>query len=128
MKNARRKGRGKGPMRPRTGLLPGQYKRRALVTVEKVDRDGLGYELTVPHNYIVLSHRLDGQYSYTVEYRGATWEIPGAVMDAMLRHKDSITKEAKRRTALEAYARVKSKADRDQAGAEAERLRDLAGR
>jgi hypothetical protein len=119
--------RAKGQLKPRVGFLPGQYKRRALVTVEKIDKDGAGYELTVPHNYIVLSHRLDNQYKYTIEYQGVKWEIPGRVMEAMTRHRDSMIKEAKRRTALDHYEKAKAKADREQEEAEEERALDLKG-
>jgi hypothetical protein len=87
----------KPALRPRTGLLPGEYKRRSLVAIERLSRDGS--DMYVTDNYIVQAHRLDGQYRYTIEYHGESWGIPGKVFDAMVRQRESIRKEDHRRRA-----------------------------
>jgi hypothetical protein len=127
----RRKAQGK--LQPRKGLLPGEYKRLSTVQVERLDRNGAvdplyrdtGSDMYSTHNYIVQTHRLDTVWSYTIEVEGARWRIPGKVMEAMVRHKESIIKDHKRRVSVERHARTKAKTEATQD--EAERIADLQG-
>ena len=105
-----------GTRKPRTqtGMLPGESKRRSLVTVVKdtlgADGDRFGRET---HNYIVETHRLDGAWTYEVEYRGETWLIPGKVVEAMARHRESIIKAERSARAREQVLRQAEQAAKE---------------
>jgi len=81
-------------------LLPNEYSRESLVSVEKVsldsERDPVTFQnsMYATHHYIVTSHRFEKTWDFTVEYNGERWHLPGKVFDAMARHRDSIIKEA----------------------------------
>ena len=99
--------------KPRTqsGMLPGESKRRSLVSVSMdtlgPEGDRFGRET---HNYIVETHRMDGAWSYEVEYRGALWKLPGKVVEAMARHRESINKVERSARAKENILRQAEKA------------------
>mgnify|MGYP001581616945 CR=1 FL=1 len=108
--------------RRQSGLLPGEARRRSLVTVQrpvKVGEEGKygDRELFETDNYIVTTRRLDGVWAHFVEYGGQTWRLPGKAVDAMLRHRASIVAEQRRARAQETHARLASLALKDQAEA-----------
>ena len=73
-----------------TGELPGEYMKRALVSIP------LGFfadEGRIPEDhYIVRTMRRDNEWRVTVEYKGNVWEIPHKVVMQISRHMDSIVK------------------------------------
>lgn len=105
--------------------LPGEYRRRSLVTVEM---DGLDAALFAPvkleqikrtrpaaleesvvieENYIVSTKRLDGRWSFTVEHDGVATILPPGVVDRIMAQRDSIiTEERKDRGRLQARQRA----------------------
>ena len=88
--------------RSRAGMLPGESKRRSLVTITRdslaAGSDQFGRET---HNYIVETRRLDGFWSHQVEYRGQVWNIPGKVAERLLAQRDSVIKEERSTRAKE---------------------------
>ena len=98
MSSKKRKASGKN----RGTLLPNEYSRESLVSVEKVsldsDRDPITFQnnLYSTHHYIVTSHRLDKAWDFTVEYNGERWQLPGKVFEAMARHREAIIKAAQK--------------------------------
>ena len=92
-------------MRRREGLLPGEYRRKSLVTVDVGLLDKPGEEL---HHYVVLTHRQDGDWSARVEFQGEIWKLPGKVVDALISQREAIIKEHRRRLAQD---RVLTQAD-----------------
>jgi len=109
---ARKKTR-KSRSQPRSerGLFPGESKRRSLITIIRdtlgPNGDKYGRET---HNYIVQTHRLDGVWTFEVEYRGQTWTLPGKVVEAMSRHRKSIIRVEHNARAREQIMRQAEKA------------------
>ena len=116
-----------GALKPRKGLLPGQYKKTSTVAVELVDTLSEGDGLYITRRFIIDTERLDGNYSFTIEHRGVEWKIPGAVFRRMVQQVEAINKEHKRRQGQATQERLRRKSEADQAEAEAEREKDLAG-
>lgn len=126
-------------------LLPGEYKRikTVTITVDTLMAAVLGLQADVQLqlvgqtdidvHYIVTTRRIDGAWTYFVEIKGEVFRLPGAVMDQMMRHRESIITEAARERGVEqARRRLAAKAQDDQDEAaeaedEAERVRDLGG-
>ena len=121
----------KSPLKPRSGLKPGEYVRRSTVWVETIDMDTASIELYQTDPYNVETHREDGRWDATIRYKGDKWSIPGKVLDQLVRHRESIMAEAKRRKGLERFERSHAMAEARAASAlneaEAERAIDLAG-
>ena len=92
----------KKKQRTRTGLLPGESRRRSLVSITRdtftKESDQYGREV---HNYVVSTRRLDGVWTHTIEYRGQTWELPGKVIERIMAQRDSIITEERSRRARE---------------------------
>ena len=85
---------GKRNPRKQAGLLPGESRRRSLVTVDKVKFVGSEpdqYGRIVDH-YIVSTHRLDSEWIAQIEYKGEAWTLPGAVIARLIAQRDSIIK------------------------------------
>ena len=81
------------------GDLPGQYLKRALVTVHSLALvEGGEFE---EHHYIVRTSRLDGDWKVEVEYRGDKHIIPHKVLLQIVRHMDSIKTQGRRDRAIE---------------------------
>ena len=81
-----------GALKPRKGLLPGQYKKTSTVAVELVDTLSEGDGLYITRRFIIDTERLDGNYSFTIEHRGVEWKIPGAVFRRMVQQVEAINK------------------------------------
>ena len=96
-------------------LLPEEYRRRGLVTLEFNELDASlfapkklarimenrpGHALTssvaVEEHYIVIAHRLDGVFDYTIEHEGVEFRIPGPVIDRVIAYREGILKEARK--------------------------------
>ena len=120
--------------RNRAGLLPNEYKKRSLVSVEVVqastDPNPFTFmpSLTQTKNYVVSSHRRDSQWLFTIEHNGVRWDIPGAVYDALARQRAAIIKEAARHRAQDRWeSTLRDRSQQEQDEAEQERIADLAG-
>ena len=125
-----RKKRKAGKPRSRAGMMPGEYKRRGTVYVERLRKadEPKRYgedDLMTTDIYNVITRRFDGHWTHIVEVQGQQAVLPGKVVDQMIRHRDSVTTEQRRVSAQETHERLRAKADADQA--EAERARDLQG-
>ena len=128
-------------------LLPGEYRRRSLVTIEMDSMDAGLYApekleelkrtrpgdlldlVAVEEHYIITTHRLDGRWGVTVEHGGNTYRLPGKVIERILAQRESIIAEGRKdRGRQQARRRLAKVAKGDQADAEAaERARDLGG-
>ena len=122
------------PSLRRKNLLPDEYKREGLVTVEmdsiqaalfaprkleqlNQERPGVFMQKrssVIEEKYIVTVHRIAGQWEYTVEHDGETYRLPGAVVDRMTAYRQSIIKEQR---SLQARSRLRKVGDADQAQA-----------
>ena len=111
----------------KSGTLPGEARRKSLVTVDVVTRgrpDAFRNEdLTTQEHYIVESIWLDGEMRTIVSYKGETWRLPVKVVATIMRHHDSIVKERRSLNARERAMKAQAQADQ----AEAERVADLGG-
>jgi hypothetical protein len=116
----------------RKGLLPGEYRKRSTVFVERwrgsdeekrYDTDGL----FSTDAYIVITNREDGDWSHTVELHGEMMRIPGKVIDRIISQREAIIKEQRSDRAKERHETLVAKAQADQDEAEAERAADLEG-
>ena len=101
----------KSALQPRSGLKPGEYVRRSTVWVETLDMDKASKELYQTDPYNVETHREDGRWDATIRYKGDKWSIPGKVLDQLVRHRESIITEARRRKALERFERLHAMAE-----------------
>lgn len=96
--------------RNQSGLLPGESRRRSLVTIQEVnfgqaaDRSGLE-----TRNYIVESRHLDGEWTHRVEYKGQEWLLPGKVVERILAQRDAIITAERRQRAVERATALLSK-------------------
>ena len=126
---ARKKGKsqskGNPKARHRAGLLPGQYRRRATVYVERLRRpeEPANYgadDMYTTDPYIVITTRTDGQWSCTVELRGERYHLPGKVIDRLNSQRAAIIKEQRSDRARERQERIKAQgiSEADQAAAE----------
>ena len=121
--------------RSRKGMMPGQYRKRSPVYVERLRNaeEAARYthdDLYTTDVYIVQTNRLDKTFTYTVELKGEMMRLPGKVVDRMMAQREAILKEARSDTASQAAERrIHSKVvdDVEEAVAEAERQEDLAG-
>ena len=97
----------------RKNLLPDEYKREGLVTVEMDDLQAALFaprkleQLTkdrpgvlaqqraavVSEKYIVTVHRVGGQWEFSVEHDGETYRLRGPVFDRMASYRAAIIKE-----------------------------------
>ena len=120
--------------RSRKGLLPGQYRKRSTVYVERLR--GAGEEARYSDEdmmrtdaYIVQTNRLDGTFSHTVELNGVMMRLPGKVVERLESQKDAIIKEARSERGKEIAQRLRHRveADVEDAVEEAERATDLGG-
>ena len=122
------------PSRRRKNLLPDEYKREGLITVEmdsiqaalvaprkleqlNQERPGVFMQKrssVIEEKYIVTVHRIAGQWEYTVEHDGETYRLPGAVVDRMTAYRQSIIKEQR---SLQAHSRLRKVGDADQSQA-----------
>ena len=109
----RRRRRKKGEVRS-TGEYHGHAKRQSLVTTTGhtlTDNPDMHHPGAEVHSYIVRTDREPGDrgrsvYYHVVEYRGVTWNLPGKVVDQMIRHRKSITEEIQRIQGKEAADRA----------------------
>lgn len=93
----------------RMGLLPGEYQRRSLVTVERVARaSDKEPDLLIQDHYIVVTRRLDGVWRHVVELHGQSFELPGRVVERIQAQRQSIITEQRRHQARE---RIVAQAD-----------------
>ena len=117
----------------RKGLMPGEYRRRSAVHVERMAQAGeqpiYGDEdLLVSDTYNVYTRRLDDDWTHVVELKGEVFRLPDKVFRQMERHRKSIVTEAARVRGMERRAsQLRAQAQADQNAAEAERVRDLGG-
>jgi hypothetical protein len=125
----------------RKGLLPNQYLRESHVSQPRIrgadepskpGESPFSNDLYTKDNYIVVTHRLDGQWSYTVELKGEIFLIPGKVFDRMVSQRDSIIKEQRKVSAQRVHEAMRTKglalADQIEASQEdSEREADLRG-
>ena len=114
----------------RKGLMPGEYRRRSAVHVERLAQAGerpiYGDEdLMVTDTYNVYTRRLDNDWTHVVEVKGEVFRLPDKVFRQIERHRKSITTEASRVRGMERASHLRTQAEADQAEAEAERVRDL---
>ena len=128
----RRKPRAK-PTPNRKGLMPGEYRRRSAVHVERLAQAGehpiYGDEdLMVTDTYNVYTRRLDNDWTHVVELKEDVFRLPDKVFRQIERHRKSIVTEAARVRGMERRAsQLRAQAEADQEAAEAERARDLGG-
>ena len=119
--------------------LPGEYRRRSLVTIEM---DAFQAQLFVPEkleaqrrarpgqalidsvaveeHYIVTTHRLDGVWDFTIIHDGQEIRIPGQVFERMAAQRETIITEGRKVSAkASAKTRLSKIAEEDQAEATA---------
>ena len=117
----------------RKGLMPGEYRRRSAVHVERLAQAGeqpiYGDEdLMVTDTYNVYTRRLDDDWTHVVELKGEVFRLPDRVYRQIERHRKSIVTEAARVRGMERRAsQLRAQAAADQEAAETERVRDLGG-
>jgi hypothetical protein len=121
----------------RSGMLPGQYRKRSTVYVERLRGadEATRYtneDMMRTDAYIVHTNRLDGDFTHTVELNGVMMRLPGKVVERLESQKAAITKEAKRDRDAERSAKMKGTRpaflkDVEEAVIEAERKQDLEG-
>ena len=121
----------------RSGMLPGQYRKRSTVYVERLRKadEETRYtdeDMMRTDAYIVHTNRLDGDFAHTVELNGVMMRLPGKVVERLESQKAAITKEAKRDRDAERSAKMKGTRpaflkDVEEAVIEAERKQDLEG-
>ena len=102
-----------------TGTLPGESRRRSLITVQRqtLSMSGERAKATDEDHFVLTTHMLDREWTYTIQVNGERWVIPGAVADRMRAHRDAIITEQRKLRATERFAKV---AEQDQAEAEDE--------
>ena len=116
----------------RKGLRPGEYRKRSTVFVERLrtaDEQARYVEdnLYTTDTYIVITHRLDGHWTHTVELSGDMMKLPGKVVERIISQRKAIEKEQRSDRAKDTHAMLAAKAQADQDEAEAERAADLEG-
>ena len=116
----------------RKGLRPGEYRKRSTVFVERMrsaDEQARYVEdnLYTTDTYIVITHRLDGHWTHTVELSGDMMKLPGKVVERIISQRKAIEKEQRSDRAKDTHAMLAAKAQADQDEAEAERAADLEG-
>ena len=107
-------------------LLPGEFRKRGLVTIE-MDRfqaslfapaklkaldearpgQALRDSVAIEENYVVSAHRLDGFWDYTIEHDGVQYQIPGQVFDRLMSYREAIITEGRKARGKETAARRK---------------------
>ena len=120
--------------------LPNEYRKRSLVTIEMDVFEALIFvpgklkaqeeaspgrqlvdSVAIEENYIVVTHRLDGNWDYTINHDGVETKLPGPVVDRIIAHRDAIIKEGRKASGKEsAKKRLRQVAESDQAEALAE--------
>ena len=123
--------------RNRSGMLPGEYRKRAPVYVprlRKTDEEAryADDDMMTTDTYIVQTLRLDGDFTHTVELRGEMMRLPGKVVERLVSQREAILREAKQDRDAERSARMKGTRpaflkDVEEAVVEAERKQDLEG-
>lgn len=135
---AKKKAKPKGTKpRNRSGMLPGEYRKRAPVYVLRLRKadEATRYaddDMMTTDTYIVLTLRLDGEFTHTVELRDEMMRLPGKVVERLVSQREAILKEAKQDRDAERSARMKGTRpaflkDVEDAMEEAERATDLGG-
>lgn len=122
----------------RKGLVPGEYRKRSVVYIERLRRDEektyLTDDMMTTDPYIVITHRMDTDWDYTVELKGEMMRIPGRVLDRIISQRESIIKEQRSDRGTATAERLRATADADQEAAqeeedeETQRLKDLGGK
>jgi len=123
--------------RNRKGMMPGQYRKRSTVYVERLRGadEAARYtddDVMTTDAYIVQTNRLDKAFSHTVELKGTVMRLPGKVVERLIAQREAILKEAKVDRMAERSAAMKGTRpaflkDVDEAVIEAERNADLQG-
>ena len=104
--------------RNRVGLLPGQYRKRSTVYVERArgpdEPKRYGQEdLYTTDAYIVMTTRTDGQWGHVVELKGEVSHLPGKVIDRINAQREAIVKEQRQDRGRETQARLSQQAQND---------------
>ena len=111
--------------------LPGEYLKRSLVSVEydllqaavflperakEATWNGrIGGNSIVEVNYVVSTHKLDDQWTFTVEQDGITTLLPPAVLDKLIDQREAIRKKSRSdKSRDQARARLAAIAEQDQ--------------
>jgi len=120
--------------RSRKGMMPGQYRKRSTVFVERLRKNDeearyTDDDLMTTDAYIVQTNRLDGSFDHTVELKGVMMRLPGKVVDRLIAQRDAIIKEGRSDRARTRHEQLVATAQADQyeAESEEERARDLKG-
>ena len=114
----RSKPRSKG-LPSRKGMLPGQYRKRSTVYVERPRRGDeekrYGDEdLYTTDAYIVITNRLDGHWDHSIELRGEVIHVPDKVFQQIERHRKAIQTESAKVRGKERAAQLRARAEADQ--------------
>ena len=111
----------------RKGMMPGEYRRRSAVHVERLAQAGeqpvYGDEdLMVTDTYNVYTRRLDNDWTHVVEVKGEVFRLPDKVFRQIERHRKSIVAEAARVRSMEraSHLRAQAKEDQEEAAASSE--------
>ena len=116
----------------RKDMKPGEYRKRGPVYIERLrsaDEKAKYVEdnLYTTDTYIVITHRLDGHWTHTVELSGEMMKLPGKVVERIISQRKAIEKEQRSDRAKDTHAMLAAKAQADQDEAEAERVADHEG-
>ena len=95
--------------------LPNEYRKRSLVTIEMDSFQAMIFvpgklksqqeanpgkhlvdSVAIEENYIVVTHRLDGNWDYTINHDGVETRLPGLVVDRINSHRAAIIKEGRK--------------------------------
>jgi hypothetical protein len=101
----------------------GESRKRSLVTVpvtailSRADERAAGRD---ERHFVLTTHYIDGQWTFTIEIEGEQWIVPGKVADRMRAHRDTIITEQRKLRAIDRSATIAA-ADQREAAEEAER-------
>ncbi len=103
----------------RKGMMPGEYRRRSAVHVERLAQSGeqpiYGDEdLMVTDTYNVYTRRLDNDWTHVVELKGEVFRLPDKVFKQIERHRKSIVAEAAQVRSMERASQLRAQAKEDQ--------------
>lgn len=132
-------------MAGKVNLLPGEYRKQSLVTIEMGDMeaalfapakleevrkarpgDALRSGIALEEHYILTAHRLDGVYDYSITHDGETFRIPAKVFDRLAKMRESIIDQARKEQGKARKAANQMERDR-LAGAESQQEQSDSG-
>ena len=134
-KPAKGKSKPRSKSQSRAGLLPGQYRKRSTVYVERLRgaEEAHRYspdEMTITDVYYVETLRTDNHWQHRIDRGGESFVIPGKVAERIVSQREAIVAEARSdrsREAAEVRKASRVEIEVEDVVAEVERRQDLEG-